>query len=81
MTTRRLPARLVLLGSQVGGSLSPTFQRAALAAAGIRLSYDALDVAPDHLPAVIELSTDGKDYVEVGRQTTAFTGSSKKRSR
>ncbi len=54
MTTRRLPARLVLLGSQVGDSLSPTFQRAALAAAGIRLSYDALDVAPDHLPAVIE---------------------------
>lgn len=54
MTTRRLPARLVLVGSEVGNSLSPIFQRAALAAAGIPLSYDALDVAPADLARAIE---------------------------
>lgn len=51
---KKLPARLVLLGSPVHNSLSPVFQRAALAAAGIRLSYEALDVGPDRLTGVIE---------------------------
>jgi len=50
----RLPERLVLLGSPVGKSLSPVFQRAALAAAGIEVPYDAIDVAPENLAAVIQ---------------------------
>lgn len=51
---RSTPARLVLLGSPVSNSLSPTFQRAALAAAGIRVAYDALDVSVARLADVIE---------------------------
>lgn len=54
MTTRKLPSRLILIGSQVGSSLSPVFQRAALSSAGIRLSYDTLDVLPDKLSSAIE---------------------------
>lgn len=42
MTT--LPERLVLLGHPLGHSLSPVFQNAALAAAGIDLKYEAIDV-------------------------------------
>lgn len=38
------PGRLVLLGHPVSHSLSPVFQNAALAAAGIPLVYEALDV-------------------------------------
>ena len=49
----RLPGRLVLLGHPVSHSLSPRFQNAALRAAGIPLRYEALDVAPDELPAVL----------------------------
>lgn len=40
------PSRLVLLGHPVGHALSPRMQQAALAAAGIDRSYEALDVAP-----------------------------------
>lgn len=47
MSTR--PGRLVLLGHPVAHSLSPRFQNAALRAAGIPLTYEALDVAPDAL--------------------------------
>lgn len=47
------PERLVLLGSQVASSLSPIFQRAALEAAGIDVLYEAVDVAPEQLPATI----------------------------
>lgn len=43
------PSRLVLLGHPVAHSLSPAFQNAALRAAGIPLSYELLDVAPDRL--------------------------------
>lgn len=43
---RARPTRLVLLGHPVAHSLSPTFQNAALRAAGIPLRYEALDVAP-----------------------------------
>ena len=44
----RRPARLVLLGHPVGASLSPVFQNAALAAAGIGILYETVDVeAPD----------------------------------
>lgn len=53
MTMRNHPARLLLVGSPVSNSLSPTFQRAALAAAGIRLSYDPLEVSPAGLAEVI----------------------------
>jgi len=38
------PGRLVLLGHPLGHSLSPTFQNAALRAAGIPLTYEILDV-------------------------------------
>jgi len=38
------PGRLVLLGHPVGHSLSPTFQNAALQAAGFPIRYDAVDV-------------------------------------
>jgi shikimate dehydrogenase len=49
-----LPGRLVLLGHPVGHSLSPAFQNAALAAAGIALRYEALDVEPASLSAMME---------------------------
>lgn len=49
-----LPKRLVLLGSPVSQSLSPALQRAALEAAGIEVSYDAIDVAPENLAALIQ---------------------------
>lgn len=49
------PGRLVLLGHPVAHSLSPTFQQAALQAAGIPLVYEALDVAPSDLSAVLEV--------------------------
>ncbi len=54
------PTRLVLLGTPVTHSLSPVFQKAALVAAGIPISYDALDVAAADLDAVLaQLSLDG----------------------
>jgi shikimate 5-dehydrogenase len=45
--------RLVLLGHPVGHSLSPRFQNAALQAAAIPLTYEALDVAPDAVAAAL----------------------------
>ena len=48
-----LPGRLVLLGHPVGHSLSPRFQNAALMAAGIPLTYEALDVPPANLGNVL----------------------------
>jgi len=54
VTGDRLPGRLVLLGHPVSHSLSPAFQNAALRAAGIALTYELLDVAPDALPAALE---------------------------
>lgn len=47
------PGRLVLLGHPVAHSLSPTFQNAALQAAGIPLVYDAVDVAPSKLRVLL----------------------------
>ncbi|MEX2177873.1 MAG: shikimate dehydrogenase [Gemmatimonadaceae bacterium] len=41
---REFPGRLVLLGHPLGHSFSPKFQNAALAHAGIPLSYELLDV-------------------------------------
>ena len=46
--------QLVLLGHPVAHSLSPRFQNAALRAAGIPLTYRAVDVAPDALPGLLE---------------------------
>jgi shikimate dehydrogenase len=46
--------RLVLLGHPVAHSLSPRFQNAALAAAGVRLAYEAVDVAPAALRAALD---------------------------
>ncbi|HEU4632220.1 MAG TPA: shikimate dehydrogenase [Gemmatimonadaceae bacterium] len=40
------PTRLVILGAPVAHSLSPVFQNAALAAAGIPLTYERLHVEP-----------------------------------
>lgn len=49
----RLPGRLVLLGHPVAHSLSPVMHNAALAAAGIPLTYELLDVAPSALAAAL----------------------------
>lgn len=46
------PGRLVLLGHPVAHSLSPRFQNAALAAARIDLTYEAIDVAPADLRSI-----------------------------
>ena len=48
-----LPGRLVLLGHPVSQSVSPRFQNAALRAAGIPLTYEAIDVAPERLDDVL----------------------------
>jgi len=56
----RLPGRLVLLGHPVSHSLSPRFQNAALRAAGIPLAYEALDVPPEALAAML-LELAGQD--------------------
>ena len=50
---KRLPGRLVLLGQPVGHSLSPVFQNAALRAAGIPLSYEAVEVASRDLRSLL----------------------------
>jgi len=50
-----LPGRLVLLGHPVAHSLSPAFHNAALAAAGIGMTYEALDVLPADLPATLDV--------------------------
>ena len=55
-----LPGRLVLLGHPVAHSLSPVFQGAALAAAGIPLQYEALDVAPSELASMVGLLADAR---------------------
>lgn len=47
------PGRLVLLGQPVAQSLSPTFQNAALIAAGIDARYDVLDVSAEALPETL----------------------------
>ena len=47
------PGRLVLLGSPVGHSLSPTFQNAALRAAKLPLVYEAIDVGARELRQVL----------------------------
>ena len=60
MTRRPPPARLVLVGHPVAHSLSPRFQNAALRAAGIPLTYEALDVPPGALlPTMRALRDDG----------------------
>ena len=50
---RRLPGRLVLLGHPVSHSLSPLVHNAALAADGIALTYEALDVEPSTFDRVL----------------------------
>lgn len=55
-----LPGRLVLLGHPVRHSLSPRFQNAALRAAGIQLTYEALDVPPHALGAVLSQLVAGR---------------------
>ncbi|HEX4683491.1 MAG TPA: shikimate dehydrogenase [Gemmatimonadaceae bacterium] len=47
------PERLVLLGHPVAQSLSPTFQNAALREAGLGVRYQAVDVPPHDLEAVV----------------------------
>jgi shikimate dehydrogenase len=51
----RLPGRLVLLGHPVSHSRSALMQNAALAAAGIPLRYEALDVEPRSLEAMLRV--------------------------
>lgn len=48
------PGRVVLLGHPVAHSLSPAFQNAALKAAGIPLTYEAIDVPPATLERVLD---------------------------
>lgn len=48
-----LPGRLVLLGHPVAHSLSPVFQSAAIAAAGLSARYEAIDVAPPDLARIV----------------------------
>jgi shikimate dehydrogenase len=48
------PRRLVLLGHPVAHSLSPAMQNAALAALGMPLRYEALDVTPESLDATLD---------------------------
>jgi shikimate dehydrogenase len=48
-----MPGRLVLLGHPVHHSLSPRFQNAALDEAGIPVRYEAIDVPPGALPALL----------------------------
>ena len=50
---KKLPGRLVLLGHPVSHSLSPLFQNAALRAADIPLTYEAIDVAPRDLRTLL----------------------------
>ena len=45
--------RLVLIGHPVSHSLSPVFQSAALRAAGIAATYEAVNVAPADLPGMV----------------------------
>lgn len=55
-----LPTRLVLVGHPVAHSLSPLIQNAALRAAGLEVRYEARDVAPAELDAVMrELAGEG----------------------
>jgi shikimate dehydrogenase len=57
---RSLPGRLVLLGHPVGHSFSPAMMNAALAAAGIEMKYEAVDVEPSSLASEIaSLRRDG----------------------
>ncbi|HET8771905.1 MAG TPA: shikimate dehydrogenase [Gemmatimonadaceae bacterium] len=55
-----MPGRLVLLGHPVAHSLSPVFQNAALVAAELPLRYEALDVAPSELSAMVGLLADAR---------------------
>ena len=48
-----MTCRVVLIGSPVGHSLSPRMQNAAFAARGLDWRYEALDVAPEELEAVV----------------------------
>jgi shikimate dehydrogenase len=54
------PTRLVLLGTPVAQSLSPTFQNAALDIAGLPVRYEALDTPPAALDGVLaQLALEG----------------------
>jgi shikimate dehydrogenase len=48
------PGRLVLVGHPVAHSLSPALQNAALRAAGLPITYEAIDVRPGALDGVIQ---------------------------
>lgn len=52
---KEYPGRLVLLGKPVSHSLSPTFQNAALRAAGIPLVYEALEVDAKELRPLLRV--------------------------
>jgi shikimate dehydrogenase len=65
----------VLLGHPVAHSLSPRFQNAALERAGIDARYEALDVTPSELPAVLrQLIADGTaGNVTIPHKAAVFT--------
>ncbi|MEP6620514.1 MAG: shikimate dehydrogenase [bacterium] len=49
------PSRLVLLGHPVAHSISPRFQNAALAAAGMSIRYETMDVPPNALATTMAM--------------------------
>lgn len=49
-----MPGRLFLIGHPVAHSLSPLMQKAAIEAAGLEATYEAIDVAPDALGATLD---------------------------
>ncbi|MBY0489064.1 MAG: shikimate dehydrogenase [Gemmatimonadaceae bacterium] len=53
LTARERPRGLVILGHPISQSRSPVFQNAALAHAGLALTYERLDTPPDALDATL----------------------------
>lgn len=73
-STRQHPGRLVLLGHPVAHSLSPAFQNAALAHAGLALRYEALDVPPADFADVLRgiVAQRGAGNVTIPHKEAAF---------
>lgn len=56
------PLKVVLLAHPAAHSLSPLMQNAALAAAGVNATYEALDVPPERLAAAVD-AVRGREYL------------------
>lgn len=73
-TLERRARRIVLLGHPVAHSLSPVFQNAAIAAAGIAAHYEAVDVTPEAFAAAFSSlrDADGAGNVTVPHKAAAY---------